>query len=115
MVFSMLSVKRSLSFLLPLLLCGCAVKPLSDGELALVHNEIIVEGGEDIDSHAMLDHVAQKPTRRSFSFKKTKPLLLQELKGTSGTVLPGALQWDFIAPEGNPKFPGLEALYPSTP
>ena len=72
----MLSVKRSLSFLLPLLLCGCAVKPLSDGELALVHNEIIVEGGEDIDSHAMLDHVAQKPTRRSFSFKKTKPVIL---------------------------------------
>ena len=49
------------------------------------------------------------------SFNKTKPLLLQDLKGTSGTVLPGALQWDFIAPEGNPKFPGLEALYPSTP
>lgn len=49
------------------------------------------------------------------SFKETKPLLLQELKGTSGTVLPGALQGDFIAPEGNPKFPGLEALYPLTP
>ena len=62
--------------LLSLLLCACAVKPLSDGDLALVHNEIIIEGVEDMDSRAMLDHVVQKPTRRSFSFKKTKPVIL---------------------------------------
>lgn len=73
---SMSNITRLLPILISLLLCACGMKPLQDGELALVHNEVIIEGDADTGTDNLLDYVVQKPRQRTISFKKSQPVVL---------------------------------------
>lgn len=82
----------SVPLLLSLLFVSCGMKPLQEGEYALVQNEVIVEEedrvGQTGSSVAMGDaatvlqkknvseHIIQKPKSRTISFKRYQPTVL---------------------------------------
>ena len=78
-------------FLISLLLVSCGMKPLQEGEYALVQNEVIVEEGAmagrespamtgdayaELQGKKVSDYIIQKPKGRTISFKRYQPTVL---------------------------------------
>ena len=65
--------------LLSLLFASCGMKPLQEGQYALVHNEVIVEDGVAAEMGSLSDYIIQKPKGRTFSLKRQQPTVLDTL------------------------------------